>query len=356
MTNSAAPDSALAKLLAFYSPLIAEIHPDAERLRARTHAWAQQFDLGAGSTRLTTMLAQTGADFTAHALPHAPGEIAQAFSDYNAWAWFPSEFAGSGRPTSDVVASLARWERTFRSPNSWPDATAPADIAIRDVCLRLRSLLTPVQWERFAAGQCQWLYHMAWEASLLEQGATLSVNDFLAMRIGSGGASAAAAFMDAAEGIELSEQQWLRPAVRAAAEASMLASVLDNDRYSYLRERDLPVKKLSLFDAIRHDHPDYTFEQAVIKAVAIRDRMMALYLQLRGELLAGGDDDLGRYLTGLDRMASGNINFAMTTGRYLLPDSPHTVTRVDKPSDPSTTPLPYPTIAWWWGTASHGDS
>ncbi|MBV6695605.1 hypothetical protein KV557_00500 [Kitasatospora aureofaciens] len=348
MTHPDLPDSVIAQLLSFYSPLTAEIHPDAERMRERTLAWAQQFDLGEGDAWQTTMLALTGATLTAHIFPHATGELGQALSDYNAWGWIPNELSGSGRPVRDFLASMGRWERTFRSPHSWPDATAPADIALREVCLRLRSLMTPIQWERFAAGQCLWLYQMTWEASLLGQGAALSVNDYLAMRIGSVGAYAAASYIDATEGIELSERQWARPAVRAAAEASMLAGGLDNDRYSYLRERDLAVKKHNLFDAIRHDHPDHTFEQAVTDAIAIRDRMMTLYLQLRENLLAEDDDDLRRYLTGLDRITSGNINFAMTCARYLLPDSPHTVTRVDKPSDPSTGPLPYPTIAWWW--------
>lgn len=348
MTKPVESEDVFAKLLSFYCPLTAEVSPDAEAMLTGTLAWAERLDLGAGDPRLTKMLAVTGAVFTSHVYPHARGEIGQAFSDYSAWGWVGNEIAVSGRPARDVLALLGRWERILRSPNSWPEAIDPQEAALRDVLLRLRKLLTPVQWERFAAGQGQWLYQSAWEISLREQGVALSVNDYLATRIGAGAAYAAAAFVDAVEGIELSEREWAHPTVRAAAEASMLASVLDNDRYSYLHERRELSGKSDLFDVIRSKHPDLTLEEAVTEAVAIRDRIATLYLRLRDDILTWAGDDLHRYMTGLDRIISGNINFGSTAVRYLLPDSPHAVTRSDQPSDPRTDPLPYPTIAWWW--------
>jgi hypothetical protein len=75
---------------------------------------------------------------------------------------------------------------------------------------------------------------------------------------------------------------------------------------------------------------------------------MTLYLALREEILADAEPDLRLYVTGLDRIVSGNISFCTAAVRYLLSDSTYTVTRVETPSDTRTAPLPYPTIAWWW--------
>ncbi|GAB2707030.1 terpene synthase family protein [Nocardia thraciensis] len=349
-TPTGDPTSVFTTLLSFYCPtvLVEEAGPDADRVRERTLAWARRFDLGDGDTQHTTMVALTGAASVAHLFPHATGALAQALADYNAWAWVANTVLESTEPLRDILACLGRWERIIRSPGSYPEATATADLALADVFGRLRTLLTPVQWQRFTVGQGTWLYHMAWEASLRERNIPLTVNDYLAMRGAAAGVYSCASYLDAVEGIELDEQRWAHPTVRAAAESSMFAAALDNDRYSYHRERDLPVHKTNLIDAVRHDHPDYTLAQATTEAVAIRDRMLTCYLRLREHLLPAADHALTCYLTGLDRVVSGNLTFGATATRYLLAESPYTITRTHTPSDTTPTPLPYPTIAWWW--------
>ncbi|MGW8778880.1 hypothetical protein ACWGNM_12465 [Streptomyces sp. NPDC055796] len=68
-------------------------------------------------------------------------------------------------------------------------------------------------------------------------------------------------------------------------------------------------------------------------------------------VLQDADEDLSRYMTGIDLIVSGNINFGMKTARYLLPDSPYSLSWTDKPSDPTPDPLPYPALTWWWNQA-----
>ncbi|CAM5744523.1 hypothetical protein SALBM311S_11358 [Streptomyces alboniger] len=43
-----------------------------------------------------------------------------------------------------------------------------------------------------------------------------------------------------------------------------------------------------------------------------------------------------------------HITLPTLTARYQYLQTANGVTVVDKPSDPSTEPLPIPTIAWWW--------
>lgn len=334
------------ELLTFYCPFKAEVSAEADTLFQGSLAWAQQF--GLDSDGHAAMMAMAGAGYTAHAIPHAKGEVAQALADYNTWAWTVNDYVTSGDQLGTIITSLGRWERIIRSPRSWPDATRPLDAAAADVFQRLRCLLTPVQWERFSAGQSHWIQSMGWEAAHLETDRPVSVNDYLAMRIGYVGVYSAAAFLDAVEDIELSEQQWARPTVRAAAESSMLAAALDNDRYSYPRERRHPIRKPNLFDAIRHERPQLTVAQALLEGVTIRDRILTLYVRLREDILRDADDGLHSYITGLDRIVSGNVNMATAASRYLLADFPHKIITTAHPADVSTAPLRIPTIAWWW--------
>lgn len=94
------------------------------------------------------------------------------------------DYVTSGDRLGTIIASLGRWERIVRSPRSWPEATRPLDAAASEVFQRLRRLLTPVQWERFIAGQSHWIQSMGWEAAHLEAGSPVPANDYLAMRIG----------------------------------------------------------------------------------------------------------------------------------------------------------------------------
>jgi Terpene synthase family 2, C-terminal metal binding len=341
------PDTLPAALLTFYCPLTPETSPETEELRRNTLAWADRYGLGAGDAQLTAKYALTAAAWSTHGTPHARGSVAQALCDYNAWAWVANDLVNSGKPTCDIVTTFGRWERIIRSPRSWPRASG-LDAALADAFSRLHNDLTPLQWERFVAGQSQWLLTMSWEAAQRETRTEDNVNDYLAQRFSAGGCYSAAAYVDAVENIELNEHDWARPDVRAAAEAAMLTALMDNDRYSLIKDLEKPNRSRNLFDALRHEHPHWTLAEAVTRGVAIRDRIMTRYLQLRTRILADAGDDLARYMTGLDLIISGNINFAATAVRYLLPGSHHTITTTRHPSDSGTGALPYPTIAWWW--------
>ncbi|MEU9113274.1 hypothetical protein AB0D04_16205 [Streptomyces sp. NPDC048483] len=350
MTLSDITEEIDAGLLTFYCPLPAQESPEAVLLQQRTLEWAEKFDLGCGDPERTAMLASVGAAYTIHVTPHAAGPTAQALCDYNAWAWAANERVSASRQASEFIVDAGRWERIMRSPHSWPDATDPMDAGLRDAFTRLRNFLTPVQWERFVAGQSHWISSMGWEAAVWEQGGSRTLNHYLAVRLGSAGSYSAAAFLDAVERIELGEREWAHPTLRAAVEAGMLAAILDNDRYSYPRERRLRIGKHNVFDVLRREHPEYSLGQAVTEGITLRDRLLTLYLQLRDQLLTDAGNDLRRYLTGLDCIISGNLTMAATAVRYLSPDTAHAFQRTSTPPcDLPTGPPPSsPTIAWWW--------
>ncbi|AYF77940.1 hypothetical protein D7D52_33620 [Nocardia yunnanensis] len=338
----------MARILQFYCPFTAETNPEGARILRATVDWASRYDLGSGNPAKTEMLAQTGVAYTVCANPHVRGELAQALSDYNAWAWTINDFVGAAVSTAEAVYRLGRWERIVRSPQSWHRDGNLFESAGGEVLERIRGLVTPVQWQRFAAGQSQWIQAMAWEVAIRELARPLGVNEYVAMRISCVGVYAATSYFDMTEGIELNETQWSDPLVRAAVEAGAFAGGLDNDRYSYLREKDLAIAKNNIFTAIRTDYPHLTEFEVVDQAIGLRDQCLTQYLHLRDKALPTAGDTLERYLRAVDLMIGGNLNFAVTGIRYQIPDVASGVTLTRQPPTGNSFRLHIPTIEWWW--------
>ncbi len=340
------------ELFTFYSPFFEEVSTIVEKLESGTLSWVEKFDLGPGDAQVASLYALTGAKFIAHVYPHANGNLAQALSDYSAWGFAANDKAVPTDPTirtCDVLHTLFRWVRTMRSPNSWAADEDSFAAALRDTFLRLRDCMTPVQMHRFTIGQTSWLLDQAWETSLRERGAALTVNEYLAMRIGAGGAYAATSYIDAVEGIEVPDQELASPIVRAAAEAGMMAGLLDNDRYSLGKESRPQFKKYNIFDAIRHENPNLSPRRVMLQGITIRDCLLVLYTRLCKKFLQHASKELRQYFIGVDRIISGNIVYGTTALRYLTPASASTIQRTkEPPTGLSTAPLQYPTIAWWW--------
>ncbi|MBZ4318383.1 terpene synthase family protein [Streptomyces huiliensis] len=335
----------------FFCPFPSETSPEADRLLAGTLAFARAYDLGGGDDAAATVLAHAGAGVLVHLLPHATGELAQALADYNSWAFRADDLAvpapGTAR-TCDVVTRLARWTYLMRTPGAFPHGT-PLDNAVSDAFRRLRRLMTPVQFDRFVTGQMLWVWSMLWETGQRERGDRLSVNDYLAMRRGSVGIDATPAFLDAVEGIEVPAREAAAPAVKAAVEAAMFVPALDDDRWSYHRELRPGMEKCNIFHALRHDDPGLSLHDAMREAITLRNRVLDLYLRLRGQILPQASPQLRRYFGAMERVISGAIVLGITNPRYVLPGTTRDARITDEaPTDLPTGPLPYPAVAWWW--------
>ncbi len=97
--------------------------------------------------------------------------------------------------------------------------------------------------------------------------------------------------------------------------------------------------------------------EAVPLAVALRDRVMVLFLGLRARLEHDADDGLRRHLAALGHYVAGSIawqtrapRYASPRNRYELPvvDAAFTVRYADGPSDTATVPPDLPALAAWW--------
>jgi hypothetical protein len=97
----------------------------------------------------------------------------------------------------------------------------------------------------------------------------------------------------------------------------------------------------------------------VAEAVALRDRVMGLFLRLREQVAAepGASPGLRRYLDALGHYIVGSIGWMNDAPRYASPRNRNplpvagaswAIRWSEASSDPSTEPPPLRAAAWWW--------
>jgi hypothetical protein len=138
------------------------------------------------------------------------------------------------------------------------------------------------------------------------------------------------------------------PAVRAAVDAGFLVAGLDNDLVSYRREVDRGEADENILTVLLHGDPDLTLERAVADVVAMRDRMMSLFVRLHRQS-AAASAEADRYLQAIGSSVAGSAAWGFMTERYAAPNSARSqLTWADLPCDESPGPVPVRSIAWWW--------
>jgi hypothetical protein len=213
---------------------------------------------------------------------------------------------------------------------------------------------------RWVAAWRRYFFGLGWETLHRSQGTLPSLNEFVAMRMaGTVGMEILTTMSDIADGYELPTEDLERPAVRALTEMSWLLVAFDNDLYSYHRETLLQGNGLNAVDVIAHEDR-CTVEQSISRVVAMRDRVMCLFLRVRDQLAKEAGWELNQYADSLGRWVRAHLNWGLASPRYLRPlgtRSPSETwarlptTFADRPVDAAPEPLPVPAIAWWWHCA-----
>lgn len=228
--------------------------------------------------------------------------------------------------------------------------------ALHDIGAGFRAHATPTQVRRFADAHRNWLHCVAWQISNASVERIPDVDTYLSMRLGSCGGPPTLAMLEIANGTEVPDSEMDSPAVRALTEMTRLIAALDNDLHSYRKEFHQNDADQNIVSALMHEN-DWDVRRAVTGAVAIRDRVMTRFLHLRDRRHASASEPLARYLAGLGHAIRGNIDWALRVPRYTslsdtsappAPAAEWSPGWSERPSDPSTAPLPVPGIAWWW--------
>lgn len=332
-----------------WCPMPEGIHPDWQLWERRTVAWMESFGLEGEQKetgRLACIIAGELAGRTILSSDDPPG--AQFSTDSLLWLFaFDDAYCDEGRYSHSpatmamLVAEMIRIAETGRTTSSSPLARALADLR-----RRLDSLTTAAPIARWVQSMKGYLGYQVWEAAYRSTNTMPTVDQYAVARIRNGSMEVCAMTLDIAEGYEVPSDEIDRPDVRALTEMACSLVGWDNDIASYYKEHKRSGDKLNLVDVIANQER-LSPSEALPKAVAFRDAVLALYLRLREQTILAVGPDTQRYIGGLSAWIRGNLDWSVHTARYRRPDRA-TIEVTDDPNYVVPHLVPPPGIAWWW--------
>ena len=328
-----------------YRPVTPEVHPEAEELVKRTIAWLDTFELRDPETRTQ------GAGY-AEAIAHGvPGGILERMLltvQLDITCTILDDLMDTAS-LPDVVDLGSRAHRALAVPELLPGSgSGQRDLclaALHDVGVSWRRVGTPTQARRLVHGVLEWLQAEALEALWRERGISPGIDEYLPLRIGTLGTFAVSAQVEFSNGGEIPERELASPTGRALLGAAGLATGLSNDLASYDKEHRQGVRAPNIVDVLRAGEAGYSLQEAVDEGMRLRDRVLSLFLRLYDKVQPSLSQEMRDHCLVWARLINGPME-AGFQHRFL--GSASTVHWTDRPADPSTDPLPYPAISWWW--------
>ena len=303
------------------------------------------------------VLATNSAEFYARFAPDGTEEGLLTATLWTYWGFaFDDARCDHGPLAANPGAFLpmaGRVQHAAESASAPPPSADRYAAALHDVVARMRSHATPTQVRRFLDANRHWLYCVAWQVGNRCTGRMPDLAEYLALRMGSSGGPPTIALLEVTTGVEVPARELDHPAVRALTEMTWLVAALDNDLHSHRKEVAETETDQNVVTVLVRQNGCST-EQALVEAVALRDRVMGRFLWLRDRVRARASAELACYLDCLGHAIRGNIDWAANVPRYLAADTPDGVPSqvpivvTDEPSDTRADPPPIPAIAWWW--------
>jgi hypothetical protein len=348
-------------LLPFHCPFPPAIHPQADAIEQHCVEWIDRFELYDSAAQRERLIATRAAEVYARALPRADAERVADVAKWLYWGFATDDLYYDNGPTSrraaDFLALGAPLVRLCEEPRAGFAFELPYNDALRDLTnaiLRHATATQRIEWTHTARA---WFFGMAWDVANAERGAPPSLNDYLAMRMHTGGFASWSTTLNIANGIELTPAQAASGPVRALIEAWSTFSLLLNDLMSFAKEARNADSSSNVVSVIAHER-NCTPAEALPAAHALCDRIATLFLALHGPLLAEAEaaDDVAMagVLASLVHTWRGILDWGFRTPRYLTGGDPGARPLLtfpgwaQEPLDASLAPLPHPSIAWWW--------
>lgn len=357
MTATSAEQPAKVELLPFHCPFESAINPQADAIERACVEWIDRFELYEDERQRERLIATKAAEVYSRAVPSAEPERVADVAKWLYWGFATDDLFYDNGPTSvqatDFLALGARLVRISEEPRARFDWEPPYTDALRDLVLAVRRHATPAQMLDWGHTARAWFFGMAWDVANAERGAPPSLNDYLTMRMHTGGLASWLTTLDIANGVEVSRRQAAMPAFRALTEAWATLALLLNDLMSYAKETANGDNSSNVISVIAHER-GCSWAVAVPEAFALCDRIGTLFMGLRSQLLAEADHALRVSIGGMEHTWRGILDWGFSSARYLnggAPDAPPLVAFpgwASGPSDASLDPLPYASVSWWW--------
>lgn len=285
------------------------------RFELRDHAW------------LDAMERARPLELLATACPAGIPDRLQMVGDFWLWAYaLDDAYFDSGTLTGDPGGACIMVWPLMCAVEPAPAHAAEAngwETGLRDVRDRIAGCGSPAQTDRWAAATRGMLFSFAFEAAIVQRGRHLGLREYLAHRMESCGAKLFVLLIDFIHGYELPTAVLADNTVRAMTEAACVILGIDNDLFSYGREQVLEAgATLNSIDVVAAEFQLST-EQALVKTVEIRNRIMGSFLELSALVHQRGNADLAHYSRNLGQWIRANIDWSVSTRRYRdhTPDS-----------------------------------
>ncbi|HEX3784559.1 MAG TPA: hypothetical protein VHX38_33280 [Pseudonocardiaceae bacterium] len=255
-----------------------------------------------------------------------------------------------GRSPGEFSLVLARMLRAAEAPEIEDFGGDRYAAALRDLRLRLGRYASPVQVSRWVSALRLYFFFLVWEAGHRSRGSVPDLDEYAMSRIDTGSMRTHLMVLDVIDGYEVPATEMEQIEVRALVEIMATVIGWDNDIFSQYKESVRDSGSWNLISILARER-HYSHAEALTDAVAMRDRVVTLFLLLRAKVSAHASAELRRYLESVGGWIPANIDWSLTSGRYPNPDDlPQFADFLAAgPSDTSTQPLPIPSIAWWWG-------
>jgi hypothetical protein len=348
------------ELLPFHCPFPEAIHPQADAIECHCVEWLDRFKLYGSATQREQLIGTRAAEIYARALPSADAKRVADVAKWLYWGFATDDLYYDNGPTSrragDFLALGAPLVRLCEEPRAAFAIELPYNDALRDLTnaiLRHATAAQRIEWVHTARA---WFFGMAWDVANAERGVSPSLNEYLAMRMHTGGLASWAATLNIANGIELTPRQAASGPVRAIVEAWSTFCLLLNDLMSFAKEARNDDSSSNVVTVIAHERGCAPAE-AIPQAQALSDRIATLFLALHTQLLAEaearGDEAMRVFLASLGHTWRGILDWGFRALRYATGDPGAAPQQTfpgwaEAPADLCLDPLPHPSIAWWW--------
>ncbi|MEU2801691.1 hypothetical protein [Streptomyces sp. NPDC006863] len=282
-------------------------------------------------------------------MPDALSDRVQIAADFVYWGFTFDDGnldeGAHGDQPSEAIEFLGTMARIAENPDSDLLPNNPWAQSLRDLTNRVEHNATSEQAQRWITGMQTLFYGMAWETRYRALGRRPDVDTCLMIRRGSIGMEPLTSLNDIADGYVLPPETYHSPLMRALREICWTLIICDNDLYSFNKEN---ARNTSYFNYVHSlaQELDTSPPDAMPHAVALRDRIMNLFLALRDKATPTASHELRRYMNSLGLWLRANIDWATSSSRYY--DRAVTVRYADRPVHTSLTPPNLPSITWWW--------
>ncbi|WP_228452213.1 enoyl-CoA hydratase-related protein [Chryseobacterium sp. c4a] len=227
---------------------------------------------------------------------------------------------------------------------------SPIVNALLDLKARLSSWAGIPQINNLMKAVGYFVSGIQWENAYKIQNKYPDLSTFCAVRMASGGMDIPFALAQCVNNVQLSTLESNNPVIQVLTKSIAFAALLDNDIYSYEKEKAYNTGYYNnIIQIYLITYPDLNEEQAISKAIDLRNQILLLYQSLKQKYPYIYEPN-ALYFKGLEDVISGNLIFCSTNKRYKVANDQKgrdfiIISTYEQSINP---PKEISSILWWW--------